>query len=378
MGYKQPKNTPLHGAPMYSKRDGSSMFGPSEYDAMQEGAAMKDTYVTKDGASEPISAAIGLKLLGKKLIAGLTKKKIAAAAKKAAAKGAANLAQRGIQKAMTPKEEEVPSGDTSPDTFSQASGGGGYAGGGGMSMGPSKGGKINFGEIFKNIDLKGKLQRKPKAVTAYDAPTLQSDVSKLKMAGRKVKSFTGMAKNYAVDGVKKAASSDLGKASIMSAATAGAANLANRVTQKKEEVIENVERYAMPSTQHSYSAYGYAGGGGTSMHGASMPVNDSTHTHNSYKFQSGEGGENQSKIKGMFSTANNELMRVSRPISIGDGKIIDGRNVAIAGNIAANALKSRSSQPQPITGITKKKSIIPVSMDTTNTRISQYAKAIND
>ena len=369
MGYKQPKNTPMHGAPMYSKRDGSSMFGPSEYDAMQEGAAMKDTYVTKDGASEPISAAIGLKILGKKLLAGLTKKKIAAAAKKAAVKGAANLAQKGIQKAMTPKEEEVPSGDTSPNNFSQSSGGGGYAGGGGMSMGPSKGGKINFGNIFNGLKKAGNGGDSMFSVSG--APGVKLD-SKFQSSKAKLGLLKG------ADAVKDAANSPLGKSTINSAATAAAANLANRATQKKEEVRESVERYATPSTQHSYSAYGYAGGGGMSMHGASMPVNDSTHTHNSYQFQSGEGGKNQSKIKGMFSTANNELMRVSRPISVGGGKVVDGRNIAIAGNIAANALKSRSSQPQPVTGITKKKSIIPVSMDTTNTTFSKYAQAIND
>tara|TARA_Y100000385_G_scaffold290722_1_gene365087 strand:+ start:1530 stop:2579 length:1050 start_codon:yes stop_codon:yes gene_type:complete len=348
MGYKQPKKTPMHGAPMYSKRDGSSMFGPSEYDAMQEGAAMKDTYVTKDGASEPITASIvGLKVLGKKLLAGLTKKKIAAAAKKAAVKGAANLAQKGIQKAMTPKEGEVPSGDTSPDTFSKASGGGGYASGGGMSMGPSKGGKINFGNIFQNIDLKG--------------------------AGRKVKSTTGMLKNMAVDGIKTAASSELGKAAITAGATSAVGSLASRLMEKKQQQAQTYSTEA--PTSHSYNAYGYAGGGGLSMDGASMPVNDSTHSHSTYKFQSGEGSENQSKLKGVVNNALNSFNRVNRPVNI-DGKNFDLRNISMFAQVANSG--SRSNNLKPVTqNYNKPLNIQKVSMDTTSSVLSKYAKEIN-
>ena len=198
MAYKQPKNTPMHGVAMHQRRDGGSMYksdkGPNMYDNtgpyMGEAKAdleynptddradaapnMVDTYDSKSGASEPITAAIILKKLGIKAAAGAKKlaasKAAKAAASSAATSAAGNLASRATSK--KDEEEEVPGPDAQPTgSYNSRSSGGGYESGG-TAMGPSKG--INFGQVFQNIG--SKLQRKPKAVTAFDAPKLQSDL----------------------------------------------------------------------------------------------------------------------------------------------------------------------------------------------------------
>ena len=153
MAYNQPKNTPMHGVAMHQRRDGGSMYksnkGPNMYDNtgahMGEAAAdleynptddiagpqMVDTYDSKGGASEPISAAIiTAKVLAKKLAvkgAAVAKKAAAskmakAAASSAVSSGAGSLASRAVSK----KEEEVPGADATPTGSYTPPASGGY------------------------------------------------------------------------------------------------------------------------------------------------------------------------------------------------------------------------------------------------------------
>ena len=393
MAYNQPKNTPMHGVAMHQRRDGGSMYksnkGPNMYDNtgahMGEAAAdleynptddiagpqMVDTYDSKGGASEPISAAIiTAKVLAKKLAvkgAAVAKKAAAskmakAAASSAASSAAGNLATRATSK----KEEEVPGPDAVPHgTSTVNNSSGGYATGG-AQMGPSKG--IDFGKVFsaigdkaKSIDFKAaaskigdKLQRKPKAVPAYDAPQLQHGVSKLEMAGRKVKSTTGMLKNMAaaskpVTAIKKLASTELGKTAIQSATTSAAANLASRLTSGKDDEAEDTQvAYNPGGGMGGYSGGGYAYGGSMIPKMASQ---DSSYIDK-------RQGDKKAVMEG--------LMNKQLPISVGNFQF-DFRNVVRMKELANRTKEllkpdtSRSSSPNPISP----SSVVP-------TKISAY------
>lgn len=375
MAYNQPKNTPMHGVAMHQRRDGGSMYksnkGPNMYDNtgayMGEAAAdleynptddlagpqMVDTYDSKGGASEPISAAIiGAKLLAKKLAvkgAAVAKKaaasKIGVAAAKAAKSKAAkaamssatssaagNLATRATNK----KEEEIPGPDAVPHGVSPVNhSGGGYATGG-AQMGPSKG--IDFGKVFSAIGDKAKNIDWKKAG------------DKVKMAGRKVKSTTGMVKNMAVDNVKKAASSPLGKTAIESATTSAAANLASRLTSEKDDEAEDTQvAYNPGGGMGGYSGGGYAYGGASMI--PKMASQDSSYIDK-------RQGDKKAVMEG--------LMQRQLPISIGNFQF-DFRNAVRMKELADKTKQllkpdtSRSSSPQPISP----SSVVP-------TKISAY------
>jgi len=346
MAYKQPKGTPMHGAPMYSNRDGSSFN--AEYDSTQSGPYMKETYVSKDGASEPISAVIGLKVLGKKLLAGLTKKKLAAAAKKAAVKGATSLASRGAGK-LAEKKNEEPGAPPSYDTSGKKTGGskGGYASGGASMDGASK---VDFGAIFKGIgQAAGKVAKKAKDID-------------FKKVGQKVKSTTGMAKNMAVSGIKKAAKSDIGKEVGIAAATSAASGLANRAT-------EGGNNEPSPTPNYSPTVKGYSGGGYMAT-----PDLGSMSDGASYNFKSLHSSQIDSKGKGVVDRIASSKIPIAT--SVGTFNAGDAINVVKFAADKLRSLKSRSSKNQEVQQRPQPSSKTSASKQSKSSVLSKYAKEI--
>tara|TARA_B100000575_G_scaffold293065_1_gene303313 strand:- start:3009 stop:4016 length:1008 start_codon:yes stop_codon:yes gene_type:complete len=335
MAYKQPKGTPMHGAPMYSNRDGSSFN--AEYDATQSGPYMKETYVSKDGASEPISAVIGLKVLGKKLIAGLTKKKIAAAAKKAAVKGATSLASRGAGK-LAEKKNQEPGAPPSYDTSGKKTSGskGGYSSGGASMDGASK---VNFSAIFKGIGE----------------------------AAKKVKSTTGMVKNMVGSSVKKAAkkvgNSPMAKEVFEAGATSAASTLADRAAQG-----DGGEPSA-PTPNYSSGPKGYSGGGYMAT-----PDLGSMSDGASYNFKSLHSSQIDKKGKGVIGNIANSKMPIATPI----GTFNAGTAVSIVKHAADRLrnVKSRSNRKQEIQQRPQPSSKKSASEHSKSSVLSKYAKEI--
>ena len=338
MAYKQPKGTPMHGAPMYSNRDGSSFN--AEYDATQSGPYMKETYVSKDGASEPISAVIGLKVLGKKLLAGLTKKKIAAAAKKAAVKGATSLASRGAGK-LAEKKNQEPGAPPSYDTSGKKTGGskGGYASGGASMDGASK---VNFGAIFKGIgQAAGKVAKKAKDI----------DFKKVGNAAKKVGS-----------GIKKAAESPMGKEVGIAAATSAASSLASRATQG------NSDDESAPTPNYSSGPRGYSGGY------MATPDLGSMSDGASYNFKSLHSSQIDSKGKGIVDRIASSKMPIATPI----GTFNAGTAVSIVKHAADKLrnIKSRSNRKQEVQQRPQPSNKKSASEHSKSSVLSKYAKEI--
>ena len=377
MAYNQPKNTPMHGVAMYQRRDGGSMYesnkGPNMYDDtgayMGEAAAdleynptddranaapnMVDTYDSNSGASEPITALlIKAAALAKK--AAASKAGIAAAkavkskaAKAAMSSAASSAAGQLASRATSKKDEGIPGPDAKPTgSYSSRSSGGGYESGG-VAMGPSKG--IDFGKMFqnigskvKNIDLKGKLQRKPKATLPYSVR--KDHVSKLGMAGaildQKFQNFKANPK-AAVDRftnkAKSVASSPLGKTAIESATASAAGNLAARITSKKDDEVEDAQiAYSPGGNMGNYGGGGYAYGGASMI--PKMASQDSSYIDK-------RQGDKKAVMEG--------LMKRQLPISVGNFQF-DFRNAIRMKELADQTKQllkpdtSRSSRVQPI------------------------------
>ncbi len=367
MAYNQPKNTPMHGVAMHQRRDGGSMYksnkGPNMYDNtgpyMGEAAAdleynptddradaapnMVDTYDSKSGASEPITAAIILKKLGIKAAAVAKKaaaSKVGVAAAKAAKSKAAKAAMSSAtssaagnlaSRATSKKDEEIPGPDAVPHGVSPVNhSSGGYATGG-TAMGPSKG--IDFGKMFQNIGSKAKM-----AGGILDQK-FQNFKANPKAA---VDRFTNRAKS--------AASSPLGKTAIESATNSAAANLASRLTSKKDDEAEDAQVAYNPG-----GGMGGYGGGGYAYGGASM-VPKMASQDSSYIDK--RQGDKKAVMEG--------LMQRQLPISIGNFQF-DFRNAVRMKELADKTKQllkpdtSRSSSPQPISP----SSVVP-------TKISAY------
>lgn len=375
MAYNQPKNTPMHGVAMHQRRDGGSMYksnkGPNMYDNtgayMGEAAAdleynptddiagpqMVDTYDSKGGASEPITAAIvGAKVLAKKLAvkgAAVAKKAAASkigtaaakAAKSKAAKAAMSSAASNLATRATNKKEDVPGPDAVPHGTSPVNhSGGGYATGG-AQMGPSKG--IDFGKVFsaigdkaKNIDFKKAGDKVKMGVGILD---------------QKFKNFKANPKaahdRFKATRIGKAMNSPLAETAKQAALTSAAGNLATRLTSKKDDEAEDA--------QVAYNPGGGYGGGGYAYGGASM-IPKMASQDSSYI----------DKRQGDKKAITEGLMQRKLPISIGNFQF-DFRNAIRMKELADQTKQllkpdtSRSSSPQPISP----SSVVP-------TKISAY------
>ncbi len=361
MAYNQPKGTPMHGAPMYSNRDGSSFN--AEYDATQTGPYMKETYVSKDGASEPISAVIGLKVLGKKLLAGLTKKKIAAAAKKAAVSGASNLAARGAGKLVEKKNQE-PGAPPSYDVSGKKTGGskGGYASGGASMDGASK---VDFGAIFKGIgkvaekvgkgakDIAGKVGEK-----AGDAGNI------LKQKAKNLAADPKAAASRVGKKLKSAASSEMGKAVKTAAATAAASNLASRATQ-------GGSNDPSPTPDYSTGPKGYSSGGGY----MATPDLGSMSDGASYNFKSLDASQiKKNKGNGIINRLSNSNIPIQT--EAGTFNAADAINVVKFAADRLRSLKSRSNRKKEIEQRPQPSSKTSASKQSKSSVLSKYAKEI--
>lgn len=361
MAYKQPKGTPMHGAPMYSNRDGSSFN--AEYDASQQGPYMKETYVSKDGASEPISAIIGLKVLGKKLIAGLAKKKIAAAAKKAAIKGAASLAARGAGK-LAEKKNEEPAAPPSYDASGKKTGGskGGYASGGASMDGASK---VDFGAIFKGIgkvaekvgkgakDIAGKVGEK-----AGDAGNI------LKQKAKNLAADPKAAASRVGKKLKNAASSEGGKAIIGAAATSAAGNLASRATQGGSNNPSPTPDYSTGTKGKIIPSGGYM----------ATPDLGSMSDGASYNFQSLDASQIKKNSGGVLNKLSNSNIPIQT--QAGTFNAADAINVVKFAADKLRSLKTRSSKSQEIKQRPQATNKTSASKQNKSSVLSKYAKEI--
>jgi len=345
MGYKQPKNTPMHGAPMYSNRDGSSIFGANQYDELQGGARMKDTYMTKDGASEPITLAIiGKKIaLGaKKLFASKIGGSLVGAGVGALSKDRREVGDSGEigQKKNTAFDytqsnrklknrysktaaESLDEGDASKVPTPDVNG---------SSMGPSK---VDFADLFSKV---GDFVKKVK-----DSDAVKNTASYI--ANKDGEKSIG---HTIVDNVKQRAISK------------GIDIVGNLVKPKPQGQTNSPEPQSKP---HEYKAQGYDRGGGYSM-GASVPaasasVPDSVKTAQ-YNFKM-DNEENNSKRQGIGATIKDSFLKNQRNLNI-SGVNVDARGAAIP----IMMRNSRSEMPtQPDSVYTTKPTITSHMADST-------------
>ena len=356
MAYNQPKNTPMHGVAMHQRRDGGSMYksnkGPNMYDNtgahMGEAAAdleynptddiagpqMVDTYDSKGGASEPISAAIiTAKVLAKKLAvkgAAVAKKAAAskmakAAASSAVSSGAGSLASRAVSK----KEEEVPGADATPTGSYTPPASGGYATGG-AAMGPSKG--IDFGKVFSAIGDKAKSIDFKKA-----GDKVKMGVGILDQKFQNFKANPKAAHDrFKATKVGEALGGELAETAKQAAMTSAAGNLATRLTSKKDDEAEDAQvAYNPGGGMGGYNGGGYAYGGSMVPKMASQ---DSSYIDK-------KQGDKKAVMEG--------LMQRQLPVSIGNFQF-DFRNAVKMKELADKTKQllksdtSRSSLPQPI------------------------------